>query len=44
MKKRRNAKHNNGGFLPGKKTLAGAKEKSVDCRRFGDPIDEPNAL
>jgi hypothetical protein len=24
--------------------LAGAEEKSVDCRRFGDPIDEPNAL
>jgi hypothetical protein len=43
-KKRRNPRCNNGGFSPGKKTLAGAEEKSVDCRRFGDPIDEPNAL
>jgi hypothetical protein len=43
-KKRRNPRHNNGGFSPGKKTLAGAEKKSVDCRRFGDPIDEPNAL
>ena len=42
--KRRNPRCNNGGFSPGKKTLAGAEEKSVDCRRFGDPIDEPNAL
>jgi hypothetical protein len=30
--------------MEGKKTLAGAEAKSVDCRRFGDPIDEPNAL
>jgi hypothetical protein len=43
-KKWRNPKHNNGGFSPGKKTLAGAEEKSVDRQRFGDPIDEPNAL
>jgi hypothetical protein len=43
-KKRRNPRCNNGGFSPGKKTLAGAERKSVDCRRFGDPIDEPNAL
>jgi hypothetical protein len=43
-KKRRNPKCNNGGFSPGKKTLAGAERKSVDCRRFRDPIDEPNAL
>jgi hypothetical protein len=43
-KKRRNPRCNNGGFSPGKKTLAGAEEKSIDCRRFGDPIDEPNAL
>jgi hypothetical protein len=43
-KKRRNPRHNNGGFSPGKKTLAGAERKSVDCQRFGDPIDEPNAL
>jgi hypothetical protein len=28
----------------GKKTLAGAEVKSVDCRRFEGPIDEPNAL
>jgi hypothetical protein len=42
--KRRNPRCNNGGFSPGKKTLAGAEAKSVDCRRFGDPIDEPNAL
>ena len=44
MKKRRKPKCNNGGFSPGKKTLAGAERKSVDCRRFGDLIDEPNAL
>jgi hypothetical protein len=44
MKKRRNPRCNNGGFSPGKKTLAGAEAKSIDCRRFGDPIDEPNAL
>jgi hypothetical protein len=31
-------------FSPGKKTLGGAEKKSVDCRRFGDPIDEPNTL
>jgi hypothetical protein len=43
-KKRRNPRCNNGGFSPGKKTLAGAERKSIDCRRFGDPIDEPNAL
>jgi hypothetical protein len=30
--------------LTGKKILAGAERKSIDCRRFGDPIDEPNAL
>jgi hypothetical protein len=30
--------------LTGEEDLAGAEEKSVDCRRFGDPIDEPNAL
>jgi hypothetical protein len=42
--KTRNPRCNNGGFSPGKKTLAGAERKSVDCRRFGDPIDEPNAL
>jgi hypothetical protein len=42
-KKRRNPRHNNGGFSPGKKTLAEAEEKSVDCRRFGDPIDKLNA-
>jgi hypothetical protein len=42
--KRRNPRCNNGGFSPGKKTLAGAEKKFVDCRRFGDPIDEPNAL
>jgi hypothetical protein len=39
-----NPKHNNGGFSPGKKTLTGAEKKSVDCRRFRDPIDEPNVL
>jgi hypothetical protein len=43
-KKRRNPRCNNEGFSPGKKTLAGAERKSVDCRRFGDPIDETNAL
>jgi hypothetical protein len=43
-KKRRNPRCNNGGFSPGKKTLAGVERKSIDCRRFGDPIDEPNAL
>jgi hypothetical protein len=43
-KKRRKPRCNNGGFSPGKKTLAGAERKSVDCRRFGDPIDEPNTL
>jgi hypothetical protein len=43
-KKRRNPRCNNGGFSPGKKTLAGAERKSIDCRRFGDPIDKPNAL
>jgi hypothetical protein len=43
-KKRRNPRCNNGGFSPGKKTLAEAKRKSVDCRRLGDPIDKPNAL
>jgi hypothetical protein len=42
--KRRNPRCNNGGFSPGKKTLAEAKRKSVDCQRLGDPIDEPNAL
>jgi hypothetical protein len=41
---RRNPRCNNRGFSPGKKTLAGAEEESVDFRRFGDPIDEPNAL
>jgi hypothetical protein len=29
---------------PGKKTLAGAEVKSVNCRRFRGPIDEPNTL
>jgi hypothetical protein len=29
---------------PGKKTLAGAEAKYVDCQRFRDPIDEPNVL
>ncbi|PWZ28452.1 hypothetical protein Zm00014a_028481 [Zea mays] len=53
MKKRRNPRCNNGGFSPGKKTLAGAEEKSVDCRRFGiqsmnrtrcdEAFDETNA-
>jgi hypothetical protein len=43
-KKPRNRRCNNEGFSPGKKTLAGAESKSVDCRRFGDPIDEPNTL
>jgi hypothetical protein len=43
-KKRRNSRCNNGGFSQGKKTLAGAEAKSVDCRRFGDQIDELNAL
>jgi hypothetical protein len=43
-KKRKNSRCNNGGFSPEKKTLAGAEAKSVDCRRFGGPIDEPNAL
>jgi hypothetical protein len=43
-KKRRNSRCNNGGFSPGKKTLAGAEAKSVDCIRFGDPIDELNVL
>jgi hypothetical protein len=42
--KRRNPRCNNGGFSPGKKTLAGAEAKSVDCRRFRDPINEPNKL
>jgi hypothetical protein len=42
-KKRRNPRCNNGGFSPGKKSLDGAEEKFVDCRRFGGPIDEPNA-
>jgi hypothetical protein len=44
MKKRRKPKCNNEGFSPGKKTLAGAERKSVDCRRFRDPIDKPNTL
>jgi hypothetical protein len=26
-----------------KKTFAGVDEKSVNCQRFGDPIDESNA-
>jgi hypothetical protein len=43
-KKRRKPRCNNKGFSPGKKTLAGAERKSVDCQRFGDPIDEPNML
>jgi hypothetical protein len=34
-KKQRNPRCNNGGFSPGKKTLAGAEDKSVDCQRFG---------
>jgi hypothetical protein len=42
--KRRNPRCNNGGFSPGKKTIARAEAKSIDYRRFGDPIDEPNAL
>jgi hypothetical protein len=43
-KKRRKPRCNNGGFSPGKKTLAGVERKSIDCRRFEDPIDEPNTL
>jgi hypothetical protein len=27
---------------PGKKTLARAEDKSVDCQRFGGPISEPD--
>jgi hypothetical protein len=52
-KKRRKPRCNNGGFSPGKKTLAGAERKSVDCRRFGiqstnrmrcdEAFDETNA-
>jgi hypothetical protein len=30
--------------LTGKKTLVGAERKSVDCQRFDDPINGPNAL
>ncbi|PWZ55544.1 hypothetical protein Zm00014a_033569, partial [Zea mays] len=41
-KKRRNPRCNNGSFSPGKKTLAKAERKSIDCRRLGDPIDETN--
>jgi hypothetical protein len=26
------------------KVFAGAERKSVDCWRFGDPVDEPNTL
>jgi hypothetical protein len=43
-KKQRTRVEIHGGGSPGKKTLAGAKAKSVDCRRFGGPIDKPNAL
>jgi hypothetical protein len=43
-KKRRNPRCNNGGFSPGKKILAGAEEETVDWRRFGCPINEPDAL
>jgi hypothetical protein len=39
---RTNPRYNNGGFPQGKKTLAGAEDKSIDCRRFGGPIDEPD--
>jgi hypothetical protein len=53
-KKQRNPRCNNGGFSPGKKTLAGAEDKSVDCQRFGgirstnrmrpdEALDEKNA-
>jgi hypothetical protein len=43
-KKQRTRVEIHGGGSAGKKTFAGAEAKSVDCRRFGGPIDEPNAL
>jgi hypothetical protein len=42
-KKRRNHKHNNGGFSRVKKTFAGAKEKSTNRTRPDEALDETNA-